>query len=168
MVRIVLVNPAFSRSKIPPNASHAIEDCAFYGVSLSKARVLDRFVGGHFTVIDLRFGIEAKDCCRENRNRVTRIGSASRATVSAKAATDLVPHLFAEGFPARGSLGLGDIVPVEDVEVVEDRMAIAGHRQDAELFGHRLARTGDLPLAYRIGAGVRCETTELRHVRRRQ
>ena len=52
-------------------------------------------------------------------------------TVSAKAATDLVPHLFAERFPARGSLRLGDIVSVEDVEVVEDRMSVAGHRQHA-------------------------------------
>jgi hypothetical protein len=45
MVRIVLVNRAFSRSKIPPNASHAIEDYAFSGVSLSMSsqkRVLDR------------------------------------------------------------------------------------------------------------------------------
>ncbi|MDP3075180.1 MAG: hypothetical protein Q8N40_06020 [Bradyrhizobium sp.] len=104
----------------------------------------------------------------EERNRVTRISSAMRVTISAKAATDLVAHLFAEGFPARGSFRLGDSVPVEDVEIVEDRMTIAGHRQDAELFGNLFAGTGDFPLAYRVGAGVLGETAKLRHVRRRQ
>jgi hypothetical protein len=47
----VLVIVRFRRSKIPPNASHAIEDYAFYGVSLSmisQTRVFDR---GHFAVI---------------------------------------------------------------------------------------------------------------------
>ena len=99
---------------------------------------------------------------------MTRIGSAVRVTISAKATTNLVAHLFAEGFPARGSLGLGDTVPVEEVEIFEDRMTIAGHRQDAELFGNLFAGTGDFPLAYRVGAGLLCETTKLRHVCRRQ
>ena len=88
--------------------------------------------------------------------------------LSAKATTDLVPHLFAEGFPARGSLSLGEIVPVEDVEVVEDRMAIAGHRQDAELFGDLFAGTADFPSANHGGAGFRRKTAQPGHIGCRQ
>ena len=86
----------------------------------------------------------------------------------AESATDLVPHLFAEGFPARGPLRLGDIVPVEDVEIVEDRIPIARHRQQPELFGNRFAGTCNLPFSYHVGTGVRRETAQLRHVGDRQ
>ena len=112
--------------------------------------------------MDLRFGTKRES---EDRKRVTRIEAAVVAReLSAQAATDLVPHLFAESLPARRSLGLGDIVPVEDVEVVEDRMTIAGHRQDAELFGDLLAGTADFPSANRGGAGFRRKTAQPGHV----
>ena len=89
-------------------------------------------------------------------------------TVSAEAAADLVPHLLAEGFPAGRSLGLGDIVPVEDVEVVEDRMTVAGHRQNAKLFGDLFAGTGDFPSANHVGAGFRRKTAQSGHIGYRQ
>src|SRR5688572_26877722 len=101
---------------------------------LANARARRFRVGCHFAVIDVRFVIEARiinlSAAVRIKTRAARIGFARD---SAQAATDLVPHLFAEGLPARRSLALGDIVPVENIEVVEDRMTIAGHRQDAEL-----------------------------------
>src|SRR6266853_1207306 len=56
---------------------------------------------------------------------------------SAKAAADLVPHILAEGFSARGPVFLVDIEAVEDVEIFKDRISIACHRQYAKQFARR-------------------------------
>ena len=47
-------------------------------------------------------------------------------------------------------------------------MTIAGHRQDAELFGDLFAGTGDFPSANHVGAGFRRKTAQLRHIGDRQ
>src|SRR6266576_7201319 len=82
----------------------------------------------------------------------------------AKAPTDLVPHVLAEGLPARGPVFLADIESIEHVEVLEDRVTIAGHRQDAKQFGCRPAGAADLPFADRIGAAAGGKATQLGHV----
>ena len=71
---------------------------------------------------------------------------------SAETLANLVAHLFAELFAARRPFVFGNIMAVEDVEVFQDRVTIARHRQDPAvhrgrlIFG-RVALTG--------GAGVR-------------
>ena len=87
---------------------------------------------------------------------------------SAETPAYLVPHLFTEGFPARRSFFLVDIEAVEDVEVFQDRVTIASHRQDAKQFGRRPAGAGDFPSAYRVGAVAGREAAQLRHVGRGQ
>jgi hypothetical protein len=87
---------------------------------------------------------------------------------SAETPANLVAHLFAEGFPARRSFLLVDMEPVEDVEIFEDRVTIACHRQDAKQFGHRPAGAGDFSFTHRIGAVARREATQLRHFSSRQ
>jgi hypothetical protein len=83
---------------------------------------------------------------------------------SAETPANLIPHHLAKRFPARGSVLLVDIEPVEDVEIFQDRVTVAGHRQDAKQFGRRPAGTGYFPSADRIGAVARCEATQLRHI----
>jgi hypothetical protein len=80
------------------------------------------------------------------------------------AATDLVPHLFAEGLSARGSLVLRDIEPVEHVEILENGMAVACHGKNAEQFRYRPAGARDFPSADRVGAAAGGEAAQLRHV----
>jgi len=92
----------------------------------------------------------------------------ARKMASAKAAADLVPHVLAEGFSARGPVFLVDIEAVEDVEIFKDRISIACHRQYAKEFARRSARAFDLPSAYRVGAVADGEATQLRHVGRGQ
>jgi len=84
--------------------------------------------------------------------------------VSAKAAADLVPHILAEGFSARGPVFLVDIEAVEDIEIFKDRISIACHRQYAKQFARRSARASDFPSAYRVGSVAGGEATQLRHV----
>ena len=83
---------------------------------------------------------------------------------SGEAPANLVAHLFAKLFPAGGSFIFGDIEPIEHVEFFEDRVTIARHRQDAQQFGHRSARAGDFPSAYRVDAIARREAAQLRHI----
>ena len=45
-----------------------------------------------------------------------------------------------------------DVVAVEHVEHFEDRIAVAGHRQDAKQLRHGPGRAGDLPSADGVGA----------------
>jgi len=89
-------------------------------------------------------------------------------TASAEAAADLVPHILAEGFSARGSVFLVDIEAVEDVEIFKDRISVACHRQYAKQFTRRPARAFDFPSAYGVGAVARGEAAQLRHVGGRQ
>jgi hypothetical protein len=91
-------------------------------------------------------------------------GLCARKVVSAKAAADLVPHILAEGFPARGPVFLVDIEAVEDIEIFKDRISIACHRQYAKQFAGRSARASDFPSAYRVGSVAGGEATQLRHV----
>ncbi len=51
---------------------------------------------------------------------------------SAETPANLVPHLFPELFPARRPFIFVDVEPIEDVEIFQDRMTIACHRQDAK------------------------------------
>jgi hypothetical protein len=83
---------------------------------------------------------------------------------SAQPPANLVPHAFAEGFPARGSFLFVDIVPVEDVEILKDRVTIAGHRQDTKQFTRRPARASYFPSADGVGAVTGREATEFCHV----
>src|ERR1700687_390500 len=97
-------------------------------------------------------------------NRGRALLNESRAG-SGETPANLVPHLFAELFTARRSFFFADVEPVEDVEIFEDRVTIACHRQDAEQFGRRPAGAGDVPSAYRVGAVAGAKATELRQVR---
>jgi hypothetical protein len=81
-----------------------------------------------------------------------------------KTPANFVPHFFAKLLAARVSLVLGNIEPIEDVEIFKDRMTIARHRQDAEEFGNRSARAGNFPSADGVGAAGGRKTTELRHI----
>ena len=51
---------------------------------------------------------------------------------SAEPLTNLVAHLFAELFPARRPFRFRNVEAVEHVEIVEDRVMVAGHGQDAQ------------------------------------
>jgi len=87
---------------------------------------------------------------------------------SAETPANLVPHLFPELFPARRPFLFVDIEAVENVEIFQDRMTIACHRQNAKLFGRRPAGASDLPFADRVGACAGREATQLGHFSRRQ
>src|SRR4030088_886093 len=82
----------------------------------------------------------------------------------AEPAPDLVAHVLAEGLSARGAILLVDIEAVEDVEVFQDRISIARHRQYAKQLGRRPAGASDFPFAYRVGAVARRKAAQLRHV----
>ena len=75
---------------------------------------------------------------------------------------------FPELFPARRPFLFVDIEAVENVEIFQDRMTIACHRQNAKLFGRRPAGASDLPFADRVGAGAGREATQLGHFSRRK
>ena len=77
-------------------------------------------------------------------------------------------HLFAEGLPAGGAVFHRDVVAVEHVEHFEDRIAVAGHRQDAQQLRHRPGRAGDLPSADGVGAIGSRQPAQLGHVGHRQ
>ena len=68
------------------------------------------------------------------------------------AAPHVAAHLFAEGLPAGGPVFHRDVVAIEHVEHFEDRIVVAGHRQNAKKFGHGSGRTGHLPFADGVGA----------------
>src|SRR6266851_1887252 len=71
---------------------------------------------------------------------------------SAQAAADFVAHAFAKSLPASRSFRFCNVKAVEDVEIVQDRVTIAGHRQDIKQFRGRTAGTRDLPAADHVGA----------------
>src|SRR5882672_6314341 len=106
----------------------------------------------------------ANACYRGHNGTMAQPGNEGLA----KAATDLAAHLLAERFPARRSFPLCDIKAIEDIEVFENRMPIAGHRQHAELFRDLFAGTGDFPSANHVSAGVRRKAAQLCHIGRRQ
>lgn len=88
----------------------------------------------------------------------------NRGSRSGEALADFVTHLFAKSFPAGGPLLLIDIPPVEDVEIFQDRMAIAGHGQNEKEFACRSAGAGHFPSAYCVGAIAPFKPTKLCHV----
>src|ERR1700674_1954542 len=87
---------------------------------------------------------------------------------SREALANFVAHLFAESLPARRPILLVDIEAVEDVEILEDRMAIACHGQDAKQFVRWFAGAGHFPSADGVGAIGRRKGAELCHVGGRQ
>jgi hypothetical protein len=106
---------------------------------------------------------------RQSKN-MTMQGFADRAhfTLSAEPPPHLIAHLRAEFGPARRPFLLVDIEAVEDVEIFQDRVTIAGHRQDAEQFARRPARAADFPAADHVGAVAGGKPAQPRHVGRRQ
>src|ERR1700687_763666 len=94
--------------------------------------------------------------------------TSSHHASSAETLANLVAHLFTELLPPRRSFFLADIEPVEDVEILQDRVTIACHRQDAQQFARRPAGAADFPSAYRVGAAAGGEAAKFRHVGRRQ
>jgi hypothetical protein len=122
---------------------------------------------------------EPRKCCAAERranSEVPVIRTASRNRSAgfptrcrlAEPAPDLVAHVLAESLPARGAILLVDIEAVEDVEVFEDRISIACHRQYAKQLGRRPAGAFDFPFAYRVGAVARRKAAQLCHVGSRQ
>jgi len=83
---------------------------------------------------------------------------------SSEPPANLLTHLFAKLLLAGGSFIFGNIEPIEDVEFFKDRVTIARHRRNAQQFGRRRARAGDLLSAYRVGAIAEREAAQLRHV----
>ena len=81
-----------------------------------------------------------------------------------KAPADFIAHLFAELFPARRPFLLGYVETVEDVEIFQDRVAVARHRQDAQQFARRSARARDLPAPDGVAAIAGRKAAELGHV----
>jgi hypothetical protein len=81
---------------------------------------------------------------------------------------NFIAHLFPEFLPARRSFGFRNIESIKYVEIFQDRITVAGHRQDAKEFVRRSARTRNLPSAYGVGTAARCQAAKLGHIRRRQ
>ena len=92
------------------------------------------------------------------------MANVARKLRSAEPAPDLVPHVLAESLSAGRAILLVDIEAVEDVEIFQDRISIACHRQYAKEFARRSARAFDFPSAYRVGAVAGGEATQLRHI----
>jgi hypothetical protein len=84
---------------------------------------------------------------------------------STEAATNLVAHLLAKLLPTCRSVLLGDVEAIEHVEVFEDRVTIARHREDAKQFCRGARGTRDFPSADGVAAAARWKAAELRHVR---
>jgi hypothetical protein len=96
-------------------------------------------------------------------NRGTR-GGFAQGIRSGQPLANFVAHLFAEGFPAGRPLLLIDIPPIEDVEIFQDRMAIARHGQNVKQFVRRTAGAGYFPTADGVGAIARRKAAEPCHV----
>jgi hypothetical protein len=96
----------------------------------------------------------------QSRNRrCAPLGNRSGETLA-----DFIAHLFAESLPVGRPFPLIDVPAIEDVEIFEDRMAIAGHRQDEKEFACGSAGAGDLPSAYGVGTVARLKPAELCHI----
>jgi hypothetical protein len=104
----------------------------------------------------------------EGRRPVGEVGRVAQGAGSAETLANLVAHLFAELFATRRPFVFGNIMAVEDVEVFQDRVTIARHRQDPQQFARRPAGAADFPSAYRVGALAGGEPTEPCHFSRRQ
>ena len=89
---------------------------------------------------------------------------ARRSSDHIEALANFVAHLFAKCFPAGRSFLLGDIAPIEDVEIFQDRVTIARHRQNAQEFGGRSAGAGHFPSADGVGAIARRKAAKLCHI----
>src|ERR1700761_4829073 len=81
-----------------------------------------------------------------------------------EAFANLVAHLFAEGRSQGRAFFFVDVPAIEDVEVFEDGVTIAGHRENRQQLVRRSARTCHLPSANRVGAVLRFEPAKLCHV----
>jgi hypothetical protein len=102
-------------------------------------------------------------------DRVAIVGAPSlRRRRSGEPLANFVSHLGAKRFASGRPFLLIEIPPVEDIEIFEDRMAIAGHRQNAEEFARGSAGTAHFPPSDRIGAVAWLQATQLCHVVSRQ
>jgi hypothetical protein len=57
------------------------------------------------------------------------------ADFSSETAAHFVAHLLPEFGAARGTIPFANVMAIEHVEILEDRICIARHRQDAQQFG---------------------------------
>jgi hypothetical protein len=73
------------------------------------------------------------------------------ADFSSETAAHFVAHLLPEFGAARGTIPFANVMAIEHVEILEDRICIARHRQDAQQFGRGAARPRHFPAAYGIG-----------------
>ena len=85
--------------------------------------------------------------------------------VLTKTAAYFVAHPFAKFCPARGPVLFAHVKAIEHIEIFQDRMAIAGHGQNAKQLPCRAARARNFPSPYRIRAALR-QAAQLRHVGR--
>src|SRR5664279_926894 len=90
-------------------------------------------------------------------------GSPSPSAHLFEAAANLVAYLLAEFLPSRRSFLFGDVEPIEDVKIFDNRVTSARHGEDAQQFGCRPAGPADFPSANGIGAARR-EAAKLRHI----
>src|ERR1700721_1338828 len=100
-----------------------------------------------------------------SERKASAVDNGKRGTVSClfKAAANLVAHLFAEFLAALRSFLFGDIEPIEDVKILDNRVTIARHGKDTQQFGGRPARAADFPTANGVGAARR-EAAKFGHV----
>jgi hypothetical protein len=68
---------------------------------------------------------------------------------------------LAKGIAVCRPVFLVDVAAVDDVEVFEDRVTAAGHRQDAKQLGRGISGTGDVPSADHVGAASRAQSGHL-------
>src|SRR6201984_3191901 len=80
-----------------------------------------------------------------------------------KTAPHLLAHAVAERGPARGALLLRHAPAVEHVEILQYRIVIARHSEDAQEFASRAAWSADLPAPDGVGLACR-QSAELGHI----
>src|SRR6185437_16416505 len=103
--------------------------------------------------------------CRAAGERAQASGAfATVDNRSAEPATNFVAHLLAELLAARRAFLFGDVEAVEHVEIIEDRVALAGHRQDTKQFPRGPGRAGDFPAPDGIAAAAGRKAAKLRHI----
>src|SRR6185437_17044213 len=78
---------------------------------------------------------------------------------------DLVAHHLAKFGAAGRAIPLTDVEAVEHIEVVQDRIFLARHRENAQQFTSRAARAAHFPAANGIAA-LRGQAAQARHVGR--
>src|ERR1700761_5156457 len=104
-----------------------------------------------------RTAVQVVRLCVSSPKAVCAVDKAQRATRQClrEAFANLVAHLFAEGCSQGWAFFFVYVPAVEDVEVFEDGVAIAGHRENRQQLVRRPARARDLPSANRVGAVLR-------------